>query len=121
MISSENNPNAIPFAFQDLLRQSTNTDQDLLQILTFKHPITATSTGVSLPQQVGGLRHHKRALESSVGDSLVPAEVEAEVSCVQGALRDVLAKLSASGQVLPDVTELKQTWQTIQVKNHLFV
>lgn len=56
-----------------------------------------------------------------MGDGLMPAEAEAEVSCVQGALRDVLAKLSASGQALPDVTELEQTWQTIQVKNHLFV
>lgn len=115
--SSENDPNVIPSAFQDLLQELTNMDQDLLKIQTFKRPITATSSGFSISQQVGSIQHHKRALESSVGDGPTSAGVEAEVSCVQGALRDALAKLSASGQVPPDVTELKQTWQTIQVKN----
>lgn len=109
-ISPESNPSATPFAFQDFPRESANTGRDLVQIQTVKHSITATSTGV---------RDHKRALESSVGDSLTPAVVEVEASCVQGALRDALAKLSASGEVSPGVTELKQTWQKTQVKNHL--
>lgn len=97
-----------------MLQELTNADEDLLQILTSKHSMTATV--VSLPQQVGSLQYHKKALGSSVIGSLLSAEVEEEAARLQ---EHIQGKLSACGEESPDATQLKHTWQTIQVSNHL--
>lgn len=106
-------------------------DKDLLEIGTLKDSIAASSTSearVSLSQQVDNLQIHKRALDSSIRDSLTLLsrngnqsfeKVEEEVSCVQTALKDaaaLLVNLCEGSEAFPDIRELKQTWHTIQVK-----
>lgn len=106
-------------------------DKYLLEIVTLKDSIAASSTSearVSLSQHVDNLKNHKRALDSSIRDSLTLLtgndnqsfeKVEEEVSCVQTAFKDmaaVLVKLCEGSEALPDIRELKQTWHTIQVE-----
>lgn len=113
-----------------MLREVTDTEKDLLQIVTLKDSITASSTveaRASLCQQVSKLQNHKRALDSSIRENLAllsedsnqrAQQVEEEVSCVQTALKDLaenVGKLCEDSEVLPDISQLKQQWHTIQV------
>lgn len=106
-------------------------DKDLLEIVTLKDSIAVSSTSearLGLSQQVDNLQNHKRALDSSIRDSLTLLtgnsnqsfeKVEEEVSCVQTALKYVAAVLlnvCEGSEALPDIRELKQTWHTMQVK-----
>ncbi|TMS12618.1 hypothetical protein E3U43_017576 [Larimichthys crocea] len=116
-------------ALEALLREVTDTEKDLLQIVTLKDSITASSTveaQASLCQQVSKLQNHKRALDSSIRENLAllsedsnqrAQQVEEEVSCVQTALKDLaenVGKLCEDTEVLPDISQLKQQWHTIQ-------
>lgn len=105
-------------------------EKDLLQIVTLMDSITASSTAeaqASLSQQVGNLQNHKRALDSSIRESLAlltensnqrVQQVKEGVSCVQTTLKDLaenVANLCGNREVLPDINQLKQQWHTIQV------
>lgn len=112
---------------QALLQEVTDIEKDLLQIATLKDSIMASSTAeaqASLSQQVSNLQNHKRALDSSIREHLAlrtensnqrVQQVKDEVSCVQTALRDLAENLCEDSEVLPDISQLKQQWCTIQV------
>ncbi|XP_073348713.1 LOW QUALITY PROTEIN: nesprin-2a [Pagrus major] len=116
-------------ALEALLQEVAHIDKDLLQIETFKDSITASSTAeaqASFSQQVDNLQNHKRALDSSIRENLAQLrengnqrvhQVEEEVSCAQTALKDLVENVSnlcENHGVLPDISELKQQWNTIQ-------
>ncbi|XP_044023969.1 nesprin-2 isoform X2 [Siniperca chuatsi] len=114
-------------ALEALLQEVT--DIDLLQIVTFKDYIIASSTAeaqASISQQVSNLQNHQRALDSSIRESLAllteysnqtVQQVKDKVSCVQTALKDLaehFGNLCENRDVLPDISQLKQQWYTIQ-------
>ncbi|XP_076613023.1 nesprin-2a [Chaetodon auriga] len=116
-------------ALEALLQEATNIEKDVLQIVTLKDSITASSTAeaqASFPQQVSIHQNHQRALESNIRQNLPPLtengnqraqQVEEEVSFVRTALNDVaetLGSLCENCEVLPDISQLKQEWNTIQ-------
>lgn len=105
-------------------------EKDLLQFVTLKDSITASSTAEdSLSQQVSNLQSHRRALDGSIRENLALLmqnsnqrvwQVEEKVSCVQTALKnlaDILGDLNESCEVLPEIRELKQKWHTAQVQD----
>ncbi|XP_035534355.1 nesprin-2 isoform X4 [Morone saxatilis] len=116
-------------ALEALLQEVTEIEKNLLQIVTLKDSITASSTAeaqASLSQQVGNLQNHKRALDSSIRENLAlltetgnqrVEQVEEEVSCVQIAIKDLaenLGNLCENREVLPDISQLKLQWYTLQ-------
>ena len=118
------------FTLQDLLQDVVDVDKELLQIETLKDSVTASSTAkasASFSQQVDNLKNHKRALDSSIRENLAllrdngnqrAHQVEEEVSCVQTALKDLaenVSNLCENRGVLPDISQLKVQWNTIQV------
>lgn len=113
-----------------MLKEVADVDKELLQIETLKNSVTASSTAeaqASFSQQVDNLQNHKRALDSSIRDNLAllrdngnqrAHQVEEEVSCVQTALKDLaenVSNLCESCGALPDISQLKVQWNTIQV------
>lgn len=113
-----------------MLREVTDLEKDLLQLVTLKDSVAATSTAeahVSLCQEVSSLQKHKRALDSSITEHLTllkekmnqrMQQVKEEASCVQIALKDLaenLGKLSGNHEELPHIGQLKQQWCLIQV------
>lgn len=114
-------------ALQVLRQEVTDIEKELLQIVTLKDSITASSTTeaqTSLSQQVSNLQNHKRALDCSItgmlallteNDSQRVGRVKGEVSCVQTALKDLAENLCGNSEVLPHTSQLKQQLYTIQV------
>lgn len=112
---------------QALLQEVTDIEKDLLQIVTLQDSIKASSTAeaqASLSQQVSNLQNHKRALDSSIREQLAlltensnqrVQRVKEEVTSVQTALKDLAENLCGIREVLPDISQLKQQWHTIQV------
>ncbi|XP_031717653.1 nesprin-2a isoform X2 [Anarrhichthys ocellatus] len=113
-------------ALEALLQEVTDIEKELLQIVTLKDSITASSTAeaqASLSQQVSNLQNQKRALDSSIRGILALLtensnqrlqRVKGEVTCVQTALKDLVENLCGNSEVLPDISQLKQQWYTIQ-------
>ncbi|XP_044232894.1 nesprin-2-like isoform X4 [Thunnus albacares] len=116
-------------ALEALLQEVTDVEKDLLQLVTLKDSVAASSTAeaqASLCQEVSNLQNHKRALDSSVRENLALLEekrnqsmqkVKDEASCVQIALKDLaenLGKLSGNHEELPHISQLKQQWCIIQ-------
>ncbi|XP_068433248.1 nesprin-2a [Clinocottus analis] len=113
-------------ALEVLLQEVTDMEKELLQIVTLKDSITASSTAeaqTSLSQQVSSLQNHKRALVGSIrgilallteNNSQRVGRVKEEVSCVQIALKDLAHNLCENSEVLPDISQLKQQLYTIQ-------
>ncbi|XP_068564553.1 nesprin-2a [Cebidichthys violaceus] len=113
-------------ALEALLQEVTDIEKELLQIVTLKDSITASSTAeaqASLSQQVSNLKNHKRALDGSIRGILAPLtensnqrvqRVKGEVACVQKALKDLPENLCGNSEVVPDISQLKQQWYTIQ-------
>ncbi|KAM6906809.1 nesprin-2a [Lycodopsis pacificus] len=113
-------------ALEALLQEVTDIEKELLQIVTLKDSITASSTAeaqASLSQQVSSLQNQKRALDGSIRGILALLtensnqrlqRVKGEVACVQTALKDLAENLCGNSEVLPDISQLKQQWHTIQ-------
>ncbi|XP_045916269.1 nesprin-2 isoform X3 [Micropterus dolomieu] len=114
-------------ALEALLQEVTDTEKCLLEILTLKDSITASSTAEaqsSLSQQVSNLQNHKMALDSSIREALLTEissqgvqHVRDEVSCVQSALKHLaedVGNLCGNREALLDISQLKQQWYTIQ-------
>ncbi|XP_069017780.1 nesprin-2a isoform X4 [Embiotoca jacksoni] len=116
-------------ALEALLQEVSNIGKDVLQLAALKDSIAVSSTAeaqASLTQQVSSLQNHKRALESSIRDNLTlltanhnqrTQQVKGEASCLQTALKDLadnVNNLSGIHEVLPDISQLKQQWCTIQ-------
>ncbi|KAF1376843.1 hypothetical protein PFLUV_G00215650 [Perca fluviatilis] len=113
-------------ALKALLQEVTDIEKDLLQIVTLQDSIKASSTAeaeASLSQQVGNLQNHKRALDNSIREHLAlltensnqrVQRVKEEVTSVQTALKDLTENLCGIREVLPDISQLKQQWHTIQ-------
>nr|XP_046228198.1 nesprin-2 isoform X4 [Scatophagus argus] len=97
-----------------------------LQIATLKNSITASLSAeaqTSLSQQVDNLQNHQRALDSSIRTNLAlltenrnqaVQRVKEEVSCLQTVLKDMAGNLFENREVLPDISQLKQEWHTLQ-------
>ncbi len=106
-------------------------EKDLLQIATFKDSVTGSSTAgaqAGSSQEVANLWNHKRALESSIREKMAlltenskrrVQQVQEEVSCLQTELKDLSESfgiLCEDSEVLPNISQLKQQWQTLQVR-----
>ncbi|KAM8831623.1 uncharacterized protein AB9W97_003132 [Spinachia spinachia] len=102
---------------QALLEEATGVEKVLLQMISVKNSITASSSSedqASLSEQVSQLQDHKRALDSSIrgGHSLLTDTREkAQVTCLQTNLKE----LCGNSEVSRDLTQLKQQQYTIQV------
>ncbi|XP_035851599.1 nesprin-2 [Sander lucioperca] len=113
-------------ALKALLQEVTDIEKDLLQIVTLQDSIKASSTAeaqASLSQQVSNLQNQKRALDSSIREQLAlltensnqrVQRVKEVVTSVQTALKDLAENLCGIREVLPDISQLKQQWHTIQ-------
>ncbi|KAI3364132.1 hypothetical protein L3Q82_010949, partial [Scortum barcoo] len=116
-------------ALEAFLQEVRDIEKTLLQIVTLKDSIEASSTAeaqASLSQQIGNLQNHKRALDSSIRENLAlltetsnqrVQQVKEEVSCVQSALKDLVenvGNLCGNREMSPDVTQLKTQWHIIQ-------
>ncbi|XP_062293145.1 nesprin-2 isoform X5 [Scomber scombrus] len=116
-------------ALEALLREVTDLEKDLLQLVTLKDSVAASSTAeahVSLCQEFSSLQKHKRALDSSITEHLAllkekmnqrVQQVKEEASCVQIALKNLaenLGKLSGNHEELPHIGQLKQQWCLIK-------
>ncbi|XP_062415634.1 nesprin-2-like isoform X4 [Pungitius pungitius] len=107
-------------ALQALLQEVTGVEKELLQIKALKDSITASS---SAEDQVRPLQNHKRALDSSIreGRSLLTDEDKQRVQREKGEAprlqtdrKELSENLCGNSEVSPDLTQLKQQWQTIQ-------
>ncbi|XP_070706002.1 nesprin-2a [Pempheris klunzingeri] len=116
-------------ALEALLQEVTDIEKDLLQIVTLKDSITASSTTEAkarLSQQVSNLQNHKRALDVSIRENLKlltensnqkVQQAKEEVTSIQTALKDlaeIFENLQGNREVLPDISQLKQQWYTLQ-------
>ncbi|XP_034756192.1 nesprin-2-like [Etheostoma cragini] len=113
-------------ALKALLEEVTDVEKDLSQIVTLQDSIKASSTAeaqASLSQQVSNLQNHKRALDGSIKEHLAlltensnqrVQRVKEEVTSVQTALKDLAENLCGFREVLPEISQLKQQWDTIQ-------
>ncbi|XP_054474146.1 nesprin-2-like [Anoplopoma fimbria] len=113
-------------ALEALLQEITHIEKELSQIVSLKESITASSTAeaqANLSQQVGNFQNHRRALDSSIrgilalltkNNSQRVQRVKGEVTCLQMALKDVAENLCGNSEELPDISQLKQQWYTIQ-------
>ncbi|XP_040920887.1 nesprin-2a [Toxotes jaculatrix] len=116
-------------ALEALLQEVTDTEKDILQLVTLKDSITDSSTveaQASLSQQVSNLQNHRRALDGSIRENLAlltentnqrVQQVKEEVFSVQTALKDLaenVGDLCENHELLPNISQLKQQWCTLQ-------
>ncbi|KAM4713181.1 nesprin-2a [Anableps anableps] len=112
-------------ALEDLLKQVTEIEKDLLVLVTLRDSLTASSTAetqASLSEQVSYLQNHKRAIEHGIKEHLQLAiplqderfqQVRKEASLLQTDLR-YLARDLEELSMLPDICQLTQQWRAVQ-------
>ncbi|KAM7367651.1 hypothetical protein PAMP_013936 [Pampus punctatissimus] len=116
-------------ALEALLQEVTDIETDLVQLVTLKDSVAASSTAeaqTSLCQEVGNLQTQKRALDSNIRENLAVLkvkrnlsvqQVKEEASCIHIALKNLAENveiISVNHEALAHISQLKQQWCIIQ-------